>query len=667
MDTSIRFQDNALLFNAGLLERECAVVPEGLATTSLRLAGQPLEIVERALPECIYDGLLTVPRRRDGIIPPLDFQGACIEERASTSFENAHAHASLRWTEWRQHLQLVRCWTVYPGIDAMVTHAEIASESLPQTLDEFDHDFHNVVEALPIALVGWKVTAVSFFGRTDYHNTYTSEEEHLIGEDTDLELTGSLLFLAAPDGQNGLFILHEAPPENERRPECSHTFHINARGVEAIGWGIGANEILPDRLRRSYSVAVGAYTGGENGRMIALRTYLKARFPIHENDLSIVVNPWGDGKCYEHFSEAFLLEELTATGEIGATHYQIDDGWQAGGMLAELTCNNAARPREYWDIDPVKFPNGFEPLVERARQAGVGLALWFAPDVARGYRNWEEERDILLDMHRRYGIELVKIDGIRLYSKDAEENLIRLLTSVSEGSEGRMRFNLDVTNGLRLGHFTNQRFGTIFVENRYLIRKTDAQRVYYPWRVLKNLWEIARYVPPERVQFEFANLILGAKNTEIPWDPTSLLTPHNCSWEYVAAVPLMAGPLCWLEPSSLPADTKAAIRKVLDLHRAIAPELGRGCTLPIGQRPDGHSWTGFHCFDPQTPESGLLAVYREDADSADSTFDLANLPAGELTFTCLSHPAAQLPERTSNGLRFQIESRNAFRLYRYRT
>jgi len=81
----------------------------------------------------------------------------------------------------------------------MVTHAEIASESRPQALDEFKSAHHNVIETLPLDLCGWHVRAVAFHGRTDLHNTPVTEESHDIMADSMLELSASLLFLEAPD------------------------------------------------------------------------------------------------------------------------------------------------------------------------------------------------------------------------------------------------------------------------------------------------------------------------------------------------------------------------------------------------------------------------------------------------------------------------------------
>lgn len=38
-----------------------------------------------------------------------------------------------------------------------------------------------------------------------------------------------------------------------------------------------------------------------------------------------MVNPWGCGRFKEYISEQFLIDEMKASGEIGADYYQIDD------------------------------------------------------------------------------------------------------------------------------------------------------------------------------------------------------------------------------------------------------------------------------------------------------------------------------------------------------
>ena len=670
----VGLKESELCVRVAGFERHWRFGPKGAVTCHMAVAGHTFSMAEngRELPDCVYDGLLSIPRRAGDQHPDLTLVDATVEERDADAFESVHHHVTAEWHEPCQNLRLVRKWSVYPSVAAAVSHAEIQSESRPQALDEWKVSFDNVVDRVPVCLAKWRVTAVRFYGRTDYHNEYVVEEERVVSaNDEPVGLQGNLLFLVAPDGRYGLFILHEAPPENEKRPECDATFRVGPHGVEVLGWGIRPEEVAHDRLRRSYSVAVGGWSGGEHERLVALRRYLKTRFPARSTERAVVANPWGDGHCHERFSEQFLLAEIEAAGEVGATHYQIDDGWQAGGVLSDLTRNNMARPPDYWEIHPEKLPNGFAPLVEQGRKSGVELALWFAPDVARGYRNWEEDRDILLRMHRRYGINLIKLDGVRLYTKSDEEGLMNLLTGVITESGGQVRFNLDVTNGMRLGYFVNQRFGTIFVENRYVIGKPSSDRTYYPWRVLRNLWRLARYVPPEKLQFEFANLHEAAQNEAMEWDRQASTTPFNCSWEYAAAVTLMAAPLCWLQPSRLPPETRPAIRRIVELQREIAPELAANFTFPVGDEPDGHRWTGFLSHPPDRPEEGIVVVYREDSPEQEQTLPLPGLGAargGELHLACLSHrePPFERELDGNGGVRFGVPQRMDYRLYRYR-
>lgn len=54
-------------------------------------------------------------------------------------------------------------------------------------------------------------------------------------------------------------------------------------------------------------------------------------------------------------------------------------------------------------------------------------------------------------------------------------------------------FNLDATAGRRGGYHSMNEYGNIFLENRY----TDWGN-YYPYRTLRNLWQLSRYVPAEK-------------------------------------------------------------------------------------------------------------------------------------------------------------------------
>jgi hypothetical protein len=102
----------------------------------------------------------------------------------------------------------------------------------------------------------------------------------------------------------------------------------------------------------------------------AIKFYLKKRFPVNlEKNHSIMVNPWGCGRFPKLVSEDFLVEEIKACPELGATHYQIDDSWQQGGSLSEIIIKNRAVDAQFWKVAD-KLHGNFDRLVEVAKSSG---------------------------------------------------------------------------------------------------------------------------------------------------------------------------------------------------------------------------------------------------------------------------------------------------------
>ncbi|MDD5678332.1 MAG: hypothetical protein PHW60_10140 [Kiritimatiellae bacterium] len=666
LPSCFRVSSDALVITAGRFVRRWRLGPQGAVTEALQMVDWNVPLAPRTGPECYYDGLLRLfMRRSTPVFPELHPYGEPRSARMiGAGFEAECDRLEMSWREPGQAIRLSRSWQVFPGTEAIAAGAAIASDSAPQL--EFGRgDYLNVIDTLPVDLTDWDVCAVSFFGRTDSTNDLVRHRQLRVGADADPEwVAGNLLFLEPPGGGRGLFVLLESPPSDERRVEVQAEFLISPHGVCIVGWGIAPHEIRSVRLRRSYSVAVGGYIGGEAERLRALRTFIKACYPTAPARQTLVANPWGDGQCYENLGEPFILKELEACAALGLTHYQVDDGWQAGGTLAELSIKNIARPRSFWDIHAGKFPRGFAPLAEAAARLGVHLSLWFAPDTSRHYHTWREESKLLLEMHRRYGINLFKIDNVWLRTKDAEENLKALLESVIRGSDGRVAFNLDATNGRRLGYFAMLRYGNIFIENRY-VRAGRAQRAntYVPWRVLRNLWNLARYLPAERLQFEFPNRHKPIYKTAA--DVLEAFEMQECRDDYLAAIAMFSSPLCWCEPSALPAAARADIARVMALHGRLQGDLARSHILPVGEEPTGHSWTGLQASDPERPGQGWLLVFREATDAGLFEFALWEPAGATIRLECRSHPEPAGLAMEAAHVRIRIPRPNDFRLFRY--
>lgn len=436
---------------------------------------------------------------------------------------------------------------------------------------------------------------VEFAGRTDY-----TDEQVIEHEIVDDHLTGNLFFCRSGDGC-GAFILQEAPPSAERRDWEKYDFRLEAARVYSCGWGIEPQDVGEPELW-GYRHVVGCFREDGSGGASLLKKYLKTRFPLDiERHTSVMVNPWGCG-CFPQLVGAEFLEgEIKAAGELHATHYQIDDGWQYGKSLGQLSRHNQCADADFWKINPELFPKGFESLLALAEKQGLKLALWVAPSANRHYRDWKEFADMLYDYHRKYGFEMFKIDFVKIRTKEAEDNLEKMLRYLREKSNGKIYFNLDTTNGQRSGYFMFLEYGNIFLENRYACRGGVVK--YHPEKTLNNLWNLAKYLRPQTLQIEFTDpgLIDRAHYRE-----RGVPCPDQYDCGYWAAVTLFANPLVWL------AAVKEKYRAVIDLHRKYSREIFRGEIYPIGTEPNGKSITGFQSHDPDTG-TGLFILYCEIA------------------------------------------------------
>lgn len=255
----------------------------------------------------------------------------------------------------------------------------------------------------------------------------------------------------------------------------------------------------------------------------------------------------------------------------------------------------------YWTPDPVKFPQGLDRVVAKARRLNMRIGLWFNPSIQNEFADWQKDAEAVLSLWRRYGITIFKIDGLQIPTKLAEQRLRNFFDEVTRQSGGNVIFNLDATAGRRGGYNMFNEYGNIFLENRY----TDWGN-YYPYQTLRNLWQLSAYVPAERLQVEFLNK--WRNTSKYDDDP---FAPARYSMDYLFAITMMAQPLAWMEASNLP-DEAYSMGKTIKQYTRWQLQLHQGIILPIGEVPSGRSWTGFQSITDD--HSGFLLVFREDND-----------------------------------------------------
>ena len=165
---------------------------------------------------------------------------------------------------------------------------------------------------------------------------------------------------------------------------------------------------------------------------------------------------------------------------------------------------------------------------------------------------------------------------------------------------------LDVTADKRLGYLASAPYGTIFVENRY-----TAWANYYPYRTLRNLWMLSRFLPPSKLQFELVNPELFTDK----YDANDPYRHGSCDADYLFASVMLSNPLFWMETQFLSEKSRAELKSIIPVWKQYREELTNADVRPIGAEPSGASLTGFAA---DTGDSVHLILFREATELEDT-------------------------------------------------
>ena len=486
-----------------------------------------------------------------------------------------------------------------------------------------DTPAERILLALCIPVQHLRLTQVELMDGTDNRNELVQEREWLLHTaEEGLALSGNLFAVEDTITGAGWIILKTLPLPHAR--PCASPADLRVARLATPGFEFRI--VTSDPAENVADTHIVTYAGGEFGRIRALHAFQQAQRPDTAGHCTprFLSNTWGDRNRDSRICEAFVLAEIEAAARLGVDVVQIDDGWQQG-----ITCNSAqakelngvwegfrrANP-DFWKPHATRFPRGLEPVLRAGAERGLAIGLWFAPDPADDFANWEPDADVLLDLHRRHGIEHFKIDGVMARNHAGMANLRRFFDRVLQASDGRIVLDLDVTAGVRPGYFGALAVGPLFVENRY----TDWHR-YWPHQTLRNLWKLGRWVDPRRLRMEWLN---NTRHTELyPEDP---LAPVHYTPDALFATVLFSNPLGWFEVSNLPEAYFTAAAPLVRRWRDARARLFAGTIVPLGNAPDGFAWTGFVSVAENGRSCDLLA-FRELNPAKEHTFRIPGFRA----------------------------------------
>ena len=514
---------------------------------------------------------------------------------------------------------------------------------------------HNEIPIMDqISLEGkhWALNVVEFLDMSDYNNTmikpYSGTSYH---ENT---YQGNLLFFENMEFDKGLFFMKEAPCSNVQLAYPGADFIANFGQIKMIGLGVTANDLNEHEWTKAYGFVAGVFSGGELQRLTALQKYQKnVRKLLPERDEMVVMNTWGDRGSLSRLTEEFCKKQIEACARLGITHFQLDYGWQDGNDEETYQHVYEKNP-DFWTPNKRLFPNGLSAVVKKGKELGVDVCLYLNPSLSNDNEDWEKDADAIIKMYHEYGVKMFKIDGQKMPNKLAETRTRKMYDKVMRETDGNVFFNMDITAGVRGGYFMFTEYGNLFLENRY----TEWGN-YYPYKTLRNLWMLSRYVPAEKLLIEFPN---KWKNRD-KYQENDPFAPMNYSFEYLFATTMAAQPLAWMDVADLPSEVFTD-QQLIKKYRTIQHDFHQGVILPVGKEPSGKSWTGFQSI---RGDHGYLLVFRERASNNTAKIKTW-LPEGRIVYlTPVAGSGDRIRQQVSDAgsLTLHLPEMNSFVLYKY--
>lgn len=100
--------------------------------------------------------------------------------------------------------------------------------------------------------------------------------------------------------------------------------------------------------------------------------YIRARPQHPRRPRPVVLNTW-EAVYFDHDLER-LVDLAERAAEVGVERFVLDDGWFQGRRSDRSGLGD-------WYVDPVAWPQGLHPLVDRVRSLGMEFGLWVEPEM----------------------------------------------------------------------------------------------------------------------------------------------------------------------------------------------------------------------------------------------------------------------------------------------
>lgn len=437
--------------------------------------------------------------------------------------------------------------------------------------------------------------------------------------------------LSIEEGSEGIMLVKESHKCVNQYGVDTGEFLWNENGVLSTGTSLLPEEISSDKFKWFWGSWTVIYDNGDEGRELALKQFDRYRYPVNiERDMYTVMCTWGhskdgrDGRNYA--TEPEVLKETDYVVETGIDMLLIDDGWQSSLE------NKGAMPDGGigWRPHPSTYPDGWKNIVEKSKKLDLKLGLWgIAQQMPPEDMIWNWEQ---IKMNQ------LKLDFASFNTHDKLNDMMDKARKFMLETNHKCNISWDLTeNAARYGYFWAREYGNVHFMNRKPFLPMNV--LYVPSLALRDFWLLAKYNNLNKYQ-------LVIQNPEVV-DHAS--DAYLYSPEYCVAMALMGVPEFMAVTRFYSPETRANIKKLLDIYKKHREDIFTSYVFPIGDEPSNESWTGFQSHNPDK-KYGYLMLFREFNNKEDKTiFHLNFLKNQKIRITNLQTGVEKIAKTGEKG------------------
>ena len=422
------------------------------------------------------------------------------------------------------------------------------------------------------------------------HTPVTHLLEEIVNTRAGAESVNWASGISIEEGDEGVMMIKESHKCPNQYGVGTGNFQISKLGLINTGTPLRKEDFKEDEYSWSWASWMLAFDGGEDYRELAVKQFDRLRFPIDlDRDVYVKADTWGSGArgtdCRVMGTEVEVLPEIESVADLGIDGLQIDDGWQVG--LSPLSGR-----KQGWKPHPDVYPDGWINVKEKAEKFGVKMALW-----AAGYSISLEELKWNYD---QVGFFTWKLDFGMPNSYHGLNTMQQKARDFLTYTGHKTQISWDVTeNDPRYGYYWAREFGCMWLSNRK--PKFHYRNVPQPWLMLRENWELAKYVNINKFQLPVKNFARVDQN---------ITDAHLHSQSYAVALGLPGTPVFFQTTRYYDQKDREEIRELLGIYKKYRREMFDAYVFPIGDEPSNESWAGFQWYQPEK-STGYILMFRE--------------------------------------------------------